>query len=300
MNVIIITQFNQQIFSNNPFKSLTSTQKTITAIVLVALSCIAIAILFYRRCSFSATVAVQNTPQKTLINQQTNNEPTTKINSTIAIQNTPTTPTPIQHAQKLPFQKHLSNGVVEQGKFFNGQLYGKGKRTYPNGMGDIKEIEGIFKFGVLDGAGSVTFFDGRIQRGTFVNGYLVEGIKQFPDEKGYKIDYEKGKFQNDRLTGKGEVRFKNRKVHEGNFEDGRLKIQVFVKGLTRTVTDYTLFIDEPITKLQEKIASGKVGILQDQQRLIFAGVQLASNRTFDSYGISDQSTIHLVLRLGGD
>ena len=77
------------------------------------------------------------------------------------------------------------------------------------------------------------------------------------------------------------------------------EMHLFVK----TLTDKTIHlnVDSSHTAYEIKvimICMGE-GIPPKQQRLIHAGKQLADDRTMESYGIKEHSTIHLVLRLRG-
>lgn len=56
--------------------------------------------------------------------------------------------------------------------------------------------------------------------------------------------------------------------------------------------------DESIESLKNKLQS-KEGIPPNQQRILFGGKQLDSQKSISDYDIENESTMHLVLRLRG-
>ena len=76
-------------------------------------------------------------------------------------------------------------------------------------------------------------------------------------------------------------------------------MQLFVKTLDgKTISVRGVELCDDIAKITQQVEEIE-GIQQDHQRLIYAGRDLQSGNTLKDYGIQDQSTIHLVVRLPG-
>lgn len=74
--------------------------------------------------------------------------------------------------------------------------------------------------------------------------------------------------------------------------------QIFVKTLTGKTVTLEISLSGTVLEVKQLLAA-KLGIPPDQQRMLYAGMQLKDGQTLASYRIQKESTFHLVLSLRG-
>ena len=75
-------------------------------------------------------------------------------------------------------------------------------------------------------------------------------------------------------------------------------MQIFVKMPTGKTKTIEVLPSSSIEVLKARISDSD-GMAVDQIRLIFAGKQLEDGRTLADYGIQNEHTLHMVIRLRG-
>ncbi len=105
-----------------------------------------------------------------------------------------------------------------------------------------------------------------------------------------------------RLIKEFKILLKNLQLFSNNFCAFRSlekEISLFLRTLTgKTLTIPKLLPGDTVRSLKGRIQD-KEGIPIDQQRLISTGTQLEDSRLLSDYDLTDESTVHMVLRLGG-
>ena len=75
-------------------------------------------------------------------------------------------------------------------------------------------------------------------------------------------------------------------------------VKIFFKTLTGKTVPIEIKLSDTVATLKQKYQA-KEGVPPDQQRIIFAEMQLEDGRTLQNYNIQNGSTLHMILRLTG-
>ena len=71
-------------------------------------------------------------------------------------------------------------------------------------------------------------------------------------------------------------------------------MKIYIKRLgDEPIEEFDVSPQDTIESLMYQV-QGRIGMPPDQQRIIFAGKQLETGRTFADYGVQLESTLHLV------
>lgn len=88
------------------------------------------------------------------------------------------------------------------------------------------------------------------------------------------------------------------KAVPNDISGNKLAKQIYIKTLTGKTVEFKILDGYSVNEVKH-IVQYYEGIPPDAQRIIFVGKQLEDGRTMGDYGVKDESTLHLVLRLRG-
>lgn len=76
-------------------------------------------------------------------------------------------------------------------------------------------------------------------------------------------------------------------------------MQIFVKTLTGGTLTLHVEPSDTIESIKVQLQATE-GLMVDQQRLMYAGMQLENEKQLIDYEVKKESTLHLVMRIRGD